>query len=131
METTTLNNNTYGIFDNLSTVSNFDAMAYSESSSDLDWDKGMAAVLDVAKNSTITLSSGNGAIGWLGSNWESLIEKYADRWVLVENQRIVADSNDPTELERIAEASGIREPFITKIEPVSAVWRTAYAHKGL
>jgi hypothetical protein len=128
MDTTTLNGNSFGAFDN---ISNFDSTAYLELSPELDWGKPSEILGGAADNTTTTLSLRSGSLAWLGINWESLSDQYPDRWVLIDNQQVIADSHDATELERIAEERGIQEPFITKIEPVSAVWRTAYAHKGV
>ena len=55
------------------------------------------------------------SLAWLAAHLDELRTVYANSWILVSHNRVIAASNDPTELERRAAEEGIENPFITRI----------------
>lgn len=73
-----------------------------------------------------TVTDSDGSLVWLAANLDQLSRKYADKWVLIKNSTVLADSDDAIQLEQLARQQSIDNPYITKIPPSSAAWRTAY-----
>lgn len=74
-------------------------------------------------------SSGSSSdFAWFAGNLEALRKKYGTRWILIKDNNVLAASDDPVQLELIAEQQGIASPYITKIPVASTVWRTAYIY---
>lgn len=63
---------------------------------------------------------------WFAGSLGKLRKKYGLCWILIKDSKVVASSNDPTELQAIASRQGIVSPYITKIPAPSTVWRTAF-----
>ncbi len=69
----------------------------------------------------------NTSLAWVGAHWQDLVERYPNRWILVVNERVVADSESLDELREQAAKLRVECPFITKVGQRPTVWRTAYA----
>jgi hypothetical protein len=69
------------------------------------------------------------SLAWFARNLEMLRKRYGRRWILIKNNDVVDSSDDPTELQTVAEKQGIVSPYITKIPPSSTSWRTAYCSR--
>jgi hypothetical protein len=66
------------------------------------------------------------SLAWFARNLEMLRKKFGRRWILIKDSEVIDASDDPTELQAVAEQKGIMSPYITKIPPSSTSWRTAY-----
>lgn len=64
---------------------------------------------------------------WLAAHLDEVTAKYAGKWILVHNGRVVAASTVPSRLEKRAADDGIENPLIAEISKEPAVWKTAYA----
>lgn len=69
----------------------------------------------------------NSSTAWLGAHWQEIVQRFSNRWILIANQQVVADAEDPSDLRARATQLGISRPFITKIGNAPVTWRTAYA----
>jgi hypothetical protein len=69
------------------------------------------------------------SLAWFASNLAMLRRKFGRRWILIKDSEVLDSSDDPTELQAVAEEKGIVSPYITKIPPSSTVWRTAYGSR--
>jgi hypothetical protein len=68
----------------------------------------------------------NSAVAWLGAHWQEVVQRFPNRWILIANQQVVADADNPSDLGARAAQMAINRPFITKIGGAPATWRTAY-----
>jgi Family of unknown function (DUF5678) len=67
------------------------------------------------------------ALRWVASNSKMLYRLYPEKWILVGDGRVIADSEDPNELLLIAEAQAIEAPFITRVAQPTKHKTTVYA----
>lgn len=67
------------------------------------------------------------SIVWVAAHTEELAALYANQWVLVERECVIANSLNPLELEEFAQKHKIETPFITRVAPRSEPRRMVYA----
>ena len=66
---------------------------------------------------------------WVAANSNELYERYPNQWILVEGKAVVASSENPHELEALAEKRAIQVAFITRVAPPSKPHRMVYARQ--
>jgi hypothetical protein len=71
----------------------------------------------------------DGSFAWVAADTDALYEKYPDRWILVDNARVIDSAPDPENLLRLASKLGIKEPFVTMTSPHEQPGRSVYAGK--
>ena len=71
------------------------------------------------------------ALEWLSDQLSAIMARYINRWIAIDNERVVADADNlPTLLEKIDDAS-VETPFITFIPGDPIIWNTAYGQQKL
>ena len=71
------------------------------------------------------------ALEWLSNQLSAIRARYINRWIAIDNEKVVADADNlPTLLEKIDDAS-IETPFITFIPGDPIIWDTAYDQQKL
>lgn len=71
------------------------------------------------------------ALEWLSNQLSAIRARYINRWIAIDNEKVVADADNlPTLLEKIDDAS-IETPFITFIPGDPIIWNTAYDQQKL
>lgn len=56
-------------------------------------------------------------LDWFLENFDDLVKRYPDHWLVIQNQRVVAVGRSPTELQEKIQALGIQRPFIARSHP--------------
>lgn len=54
-----------------------------------------------------------GNMDWFLANMTSLVAKYPDEWLAISNQNVIAHSPSLPELQKMVQAKGIENPFVT------------------
>lgn len=70
--------------------------------------------------------SSDGSLEWVAANLEQLSKDYPDRFILVENQQVIANSADIADLLQQALKLEISSPLIIDTHAASTVSRMAY-----
>ena len=71
-------------------------------------------------------TNSDGSLEWVAAHLSELTKEYPDRWILVNNETVVADSADIGELMNQALKLGIASPLIIDTQSPSITSRTAY-----
>ena len=62
-----------------------------------------------------TVDPNEASLAWVTANWESLVDQYPDRWIVVQGGRVVVNSTTPEELQEQIARLNIQYPFITRV----------------
>jgi hypothetical protein len=84
-----------------------------------------------SRSSISTSSAVNSSGSWIAANSKELSKKYAGKWVLIDDARLVAVASNPLELQKVVLEHGIKTPTILKIAGPSmkGAARAIYAGK--
>jgi len=70
------------------------------------------------------------ALEWLGGHLREVKADYADRWIAIMDNEVVADAESlPALLQKVHDAR-IENPFVTFIPAEPIIWSTAYGLQG-
>jgi hydroxymethylpyrimidine pyrophosphatase-like HAD family hydrolase len=68
-------------------------------------------------------------LDWLSKNLEKLRQKYGNRWIAIDGEKVVGDGQTVSEL--IQKTKAIDRPFITFIPSEPIVWTLVYGNEKL
>jgi hypothetical protein len=71
-------------------------------------------------------SDDKSSLKWVAENLSELAKRYGDRWILVDNEKVVGDSTDISALLQQAFQQGIVSPLIIDMQSPSVTSRAVY-----
>jgi hypothetical protein len=75
------------------------------------------------------VSAEDDSLKFIADHLSEFLDEFENTWVIVRHRQILAHASTLPDLLRIAADSGIKKPFVLKIErPPTKMWRTAFGY---